>query len=309
MVINYNDIDEKYRTEYYKKERKEKREAAERFIRSLLNDEVDSLIKKIGIKDEDISNLLNKEEGAAEYFVKCLSETTKITGLSKEYITYFRMSCRDDADMQNVYNNLRDELAYECEIKIAKKAKLYPNTWSRFLDNEKGTTENTVRKIEEAFELEPHECELLESKILKDTFLMSEELSELSKNYLEDLVKTTLGKESFLKSDIIKILEEKADLTKSVLETIETTDSKIKQNTLLKLIVAFGLNDKESNAYMEVAGSGFYRKLDVIFLSCIACGYTDPHTVSAIIDRFKNEKKMKNLTNPYKPSFFSSSNP
>ncbi len=285
-VINYTVIDEEYRALYYEKETREKREDAVNFVKGKLEKEVDLLLEKIGIDEKVIDGLMRNDRETARRVAKILEETKAETGISYDAVKTFNLMICLDSKICTAYRDIRNVLLHKQMIKFAKRAELYPNAWNRFLSYENETMENTVQKITTELSLTDEEYESFRSKILDCRFCITKELADKS---------TELFKERQI---TYEEFNEEADITKSVWKAFKKKDSKIQQKTLLKLLIGFKADDETAVGYMKTAGSGFYRKLDIIFRVCIRMGYTNRYIAEAIIDRFVG-KGFRGITNPY----------
>ena len=284
--MDYTVFDEEYRTLYYEKNTRNKREAAVKYVKDKISKETDLLLEEIGADSTVINGLLSNDSKSAHDFSKILKATREKTNISFEAIKKFDLMSCIESEISTAYEDIRNVLLDKCLIDFAKRAELYPNTWNRFLSYEYTTTDGAVRKIEKALNLTEEECIDFEEKVLKDKFTITKQLSEKSIKLFES---RNIPWSTFMLD---------ADVTESVYKTIKKTGSKIQQKTLLKLLIGFRADDSTAKEYMEIAGSGFYRVLDIIFKVCIRMGYTNRYVVEAVIDRFA-ARRVLHSKNPY----------
>ena len=307
--IDYYRICELYRTHYYKQEIREVRDKATDIINKKLEGKADTVLEQIGIDSKLKERLFTGDKDAMLTICDLLTEEMKAFRLSKTAINRFRTSCRGGGSSRRAFDALRKEVISGIAINLATEAGIYPSGWRRFQDNETSTTIDVTKKIEKIYGLTPAECEELEGCMIKNNFVVSKALSELSRQILrsrivgahsDDTSEGSSSAVSFSKEEekaVINLIED-AELSESVWKNIKAEGKNIQQKTLLKLLIAYEADVELANNYMKTAGSGFYRKLDTVFLACISMGYVYPLTVRKVIDYFNEEKNIE-ILNPY----------
>lgn len=64
-----------------------------------------------------------------------------------------------------------------------------------------------------------------------------------------------------------------AGLSPTAMDAFSASDGTVtSQSTLLKLIVAFGMEEQEAMAFLHLAGSDFTLRRDLVVLACLRCG-------------------------------------
>ena len=77
-------------------------------------------------------------------------------------------------------------------------------------------------------------------------------------------------------------------------------EKKTSQDTLLKLVIGFGLDETGAWDFMDTAKSAFAVRRDLVVLSCIRRAYTNPMQVQEILDFFaEGSNGERYYTNPY----------
>lgn len=282
----------------------EKRNAAFCYVSDRLTDKVKKTLEEMGIDEECRNAFISNDKEAETKVINIVESNREELKLSQLGLNAFKNECK--ADKKVALDNLKDLLLEKEFLTLQKKKtkdgksddsqdnKLYPKTWGRFRNGSNYTTQETAEKLAESLSLLPHEKDEFFSLILKDKFEITNELSE--KVFL---LRKNTGKKIV---DFCEYACISGSCWANFYNSKETDKPNIiEQKTLLKLVLAFNIDEENAKAFMALPGSGFYKFLDNIFLACICLNLRDPVDTAEIIDFYinKNTTIDETLSNPY----------
>ncbi len=283
------------------------RNAAFSYVSDRLTEKVKNTLEEIGIDEECKNAFASDDKEAEKKVINAVESNRKELHMSGRSLDAFRNECR--ADKSVALKNLTDLLLEKEFLTLQKKKtkelkpddsqenKLYPKTWGKFRNGSNYTSQETAEKLSESLALSPREKEEFFSLILKDTFEITDKLCE-EVFFLRKKTGKTI--EDFCTHAFISASCWARFYGPRASAKTEQSNN-IEQKTLLKLVLAFDIDEEKSKAFMGIPGSGFYKFLDNIFLTCICFDLHDPINAAEIIDFYIDNNAMinENFSNPY----------
>lgn len=276
---------------------KERRTACKDFVDEKLGERVEAKLEEIGFNKEKQKAFASNEKEAVKSFVEFLKNKGKEINISnreiKEVIT---LSILDKA---KAVERLKEYLLRKERIILRKDIEITAKVFNEFMSAKVYTEEKTLEKIAEGLGLKEGEedYERLKSLRLSRFFLVPLEFREKVQKEKDN---TGMKLEDFLLYALLEKDPWQSFSTKS------KGEKRTSQGTLLKLIAAFGYEEKEARAFLNEIGSDFIMICDLAFLTAITEGYRifgrkDPIDVAEVVDFLSEpeEKFAKNFAEEY----------
>lgn len=164
-----------------------------------------------------------------------------------------------------------------------------PSTWRRIAEGSKAPSEATLQKLIHALALTDDEAAQLRRLVIKDVFddlsRLRPRVRELVKDWRRDMAE---GDEEQAPMTAFLAHSDISPTAMHVFQHDEPDDTS--QKTLLKLLIAFGMDETAARAFLALVDSGFLVRRDLVVLSCIRSHVYQIHDLERILDCFNDLK-------------------
>lgn len=222
-----------------------------------------------------------------------LLETQKdLLGISQKQLREIRRIAK--LDRAAAWQHMTDVLLEEEKLRFRKEAGIAAKVWISFLNHSALPGEATLEKIRSHLTLTWEQQQEFARRIIRYVFWVDHALREKVHKLRRQ---TGLSLSDFLNYAFVG---KEAWEAFYPLEDELFKEKKTSQETLLKLVIGFGLDETGAWDFMDTAKSTFAVRRDLVVLSCIRCGYTDPIQVQEILDFFAEGRNgQRYYANPY----------
>ena len=262
------------------------RNAPVNFVKMRLQKSVRKKLEAAGLTQQLEQGFLDKNPELTNAFYRWLKENAEILNISQDAIRRIKRSAKSSDAMarEAARDDLLDYLLSKEYVLFYQRAKIAAKVWSCFINSTEPTGEITKQKIIQTLELSREEAAEFGKYVISHVICVTKELREkveaLWSNtgmFLADFQNyACVGKEAWEAFYISKKNPEKLRRTS--------------QDTLLKLVIGFGLDEEGAWDFMDTAQSAFIFRKDLVFLSCVCCDYLDPVDVQQILEFFNMDK-------------------
>lgn len=259
------------------------------FVTERLRERMLIRIKKAGLHAKTEQHFL---AGETDTLYKLLEEQKELLGLSQAQMREFRRIAK--LDRKVAWHHLMDMLLEEEKLCFRKEAGFTAKVWLSFLNHSALPGEATLEKIRIHLTLTPEQQQEFERRIIRYVFWVDHTLREKVHSLRRQ---TGLSVSDFL---TYALVGKEAWESFYPIEDESYREKKTSQDTLLKLVIGFGLDETGAWDFMDAAKSAFAVRKDLVVLSCIRRAYTNPIQVQEILDFFAEGKHGERYyTNPY----------
>lgn len=248
----------------------------------LVNFVFDRLRQRVRIRLDDIKldipGFLSGDPNKTDEFYQLLQTHQNALKISKNQMQELKRNAKYDRSC--AVDFLMSVLVKKERIRFCETAGIAAKVWLPFENSTNLTGEATLNKIRTHLDLTPEEQLEFDRRIIRSVFYVHTNL----RNTVHQLQKNTgMTLTEFL--DYAFILK---SAWEAFYKSNEEPDKlkKTSQATLLKLVIGFDLDETGAWNFMDTAKSTFALRRDLVILSCIRGGYTDPIQVWEILDYF-----------------------
>jgi len=265
------------------------RTALVEFVTERLRERMQVFLEEAGLSAEVERRFLDGETAA---LYTLLEEQKDLLGISQKQLRELRRIGK--LDRIAAWQHLTDMLLEEEKLRFRKEAGIAAKVWISFLNHSALPGEATLEKIRSHLTLTPEQQQEFERRILRYVFWVDHALRDKVHRLRKQ---TGLNLSDFLNYAFIG---KEAWEAFYPLEDESFRGKKTSQETLLKLVIGFGLDETGAWDFMDTAKSTFAVRRDLVVLSCIRCGYTDPIQVQEILEFFAEGRNGERYySNPY----------
>lgn len=248
------------------------------FVTERLRERVLVRLEEAGFDRELKQGYLAKDPAKTEAFYQLLQDQREYLGISLKQLQLLKRNGK--ASRECGWECLLDIQLEEAILRFRKEAGIAAKVWLSFRNHTVLPGEATLEKLRSHLSLTPEQQQEFDRRVIRYVFwvdhALREKVHKLRKQTgmsLSDfLTYAFIGKEAW---EAFYPLEDESFIGK-----------KTSQETLLKLVIGFGLNEEAAWQFMEVAKSAFVVRRDLVVLSCLRCEYTDPMEVQEILEFF-----------------------
>jgi len=271
-----------------------------RRLRTALPDYIKRLLRKrallrlepAGITPALEKAFLEKDEAGTKKFFETLKKKADVLELSQNMLLEVKRNAR--VDRKCALDALKDMLLDREIIRFRKEASIAAKDWIPVLNSSVLPGEILLKKISSNLKLTEDQAEEFQWHALHRVFVVSDPLREEVLRLREQSGMSVTDFKTY------------ACIGKDAWESFYQSKAgpgqmkKTSQETLLKLLIGFALMEGEAWDFMDIAGSAFVVRMDLVFLACICCGYQKPLWVMEILDFFAEDDEGNLLyKNPY----------
>ncbi len=261
----------------------EPRAALVKFVDGFLLDRIQKRLEEMGITEACLEQFrletpANKRGPARKVLYQLLEENSQALRLSRENIRLVRRTAR--LNRQAGLETLKTILLKEERIAFRKEAEIDPSVWQNFIHGSNYTGQETLAKLAKGLNLDASQEKVMRSKAIRSSVPVDEDVrKEVKKRSLATGMNLTqfkayacIGKDAW---EVFYVSTKEPERKK-----------RASQETLLKLVVGYGEDEKESWAFMDAVGSGFYVRRDVVVLACILQNRRTPDAVYPVLEKY-----------------------
>lgn len=269
------------------------------YLQELLKERLSARLNKAGITQALRDSFLDEKNPPDPFFEK-LESLAKELKLSKKSITDLKRQAavkqeaaekspdtparkEGPSGRQCALDTLDELLLRKETIRFREMAKINPKIWRDMDLFSVMPGENVQNNIFKTLAMSEDQIARFRSLIIHRKFPVTDDLREKV---------FALRKETGLKLDEFQSY---ALITTDAWESFypardpDAGPKKVRQETLLKLVVGFGLEEQPSWDFLGIAGSVFADRRDLVVLSCICLGYQTPLCVMEVLDFFSQD--------------------
>ena len=263
------------------------RNAPVKFVQRKLLVLVEKKLQEAGLTRQLEQGFLEKDPELTKAFYGWLQANAETLNISQDAIRRIKRTAKSDDAMarEAAQDELRDYLLSKEYILFYQRAKIVAKVWSCFINSTEPTGEITKQKIIDTLGLSPEEAEAFSKCVISHVIYVTKELREKVETLRE---KTGMFLTDFQNYACVgKEAWEAFYISKKNPEKLRRTS----QDTLLKLVIGFGLDEDGAWEFMDTAQSAFIFRKDLVFLACVCCNHMDPVDVQQILDFFNADKE------------------
>ena len=277
--INYVRLEEQLNRLLYDKEIRKLRSALPEYVTGKLRERVSARLREMGVSPAVETEFLSARPILATQFFQIVQERQKELGLSGRKLREFRMTARVDRPGALAY--FQEILLEKEQISFQKEAGIVAKVWLNFLHCRVLPGEATLKKLRHSLELTPEECVEFNRRVIQSVFPVDERLRK-EVHSLREATGMTVSQflvYAWISKDAWEAFyPNRGDGARAAKRT--------SQETLLKLVIGYGLEEEAARAFLAMAGSMFVVRRDLVVLSGIRCSYCQPMQMQEILEFF-----------------------
>lgn len=262
------------------------------FVTQRLWERMQLRLEEAGFNAELKQGFLGEDPVKTDAFYQLLLEKGGSLGISQRQLRELKRNAK--AHRECGWDYLLDIQLEEEKLRFRKDAGIASKVWLSFLNHTVLPGAATLEKIRSQLALTPEQEQEFERRVIRYVFWVDH---ALRKKVHELRKQTGLSLSDFLNYAFIG---KEAWEAFYPLDDESYKEKKTSQETLLKLVIGFDLDEAGAWDFMDTAKSAFAVRRDLVVLSCIRCAYTDPIQVQEILDFFSEGRNGERYyTNPY----------
>lgn len=245
-------------------------------------------LEQFGLDAAAREEFLSAESIRTTRLFRVVQQNQEQLGLSGRMLREFQMTAKIDRESALFF--LEETLLAKEQIKFRKKAGIPAKVWLNFLNCRNSTGEATLEKIRQHLSLNPEEVLEFNRRIIRYVFNVDEPL-KTEVHRLREATGMTVSEflaYAWISTDAWEAFYPICSERKE--EPISKKQKKTSQETLLKLVIGYGLNEEEAKNFMRTAHSVFAVRRDLVVLSGIRCGYQHPMQMQQILEFFAESR-------------------
>lgn len=269
------------------------RTALVEFVVQRLRERVLVRLEETGFDAELKQGYLAKDSVKTDAFYQLLLDKRELLGISQKQMRELKRNAK--ASRECGWDYLLDIQLEEEILRFRKEAGIAAKVWLSFRNHTVLPGEATLEKLRTHLSLTPEQILEFDRRVIRYVFWVDHALREKVHKLRKE---TGMSLSDFL---TYAFIGKEAWEAFYPLEDESFKEKKTSQETLLKLVIGFGLNEAAAWQFMEVAKSAFVVRRDLVVLACIRCEYADPIRVQEILEFFAEGRNGERYyTNPYR---------
>lgn len=269
------------------------RTALVEFVVQRLRERVLVRLEETGFDAELKQGYLAKDSVKTDAFYQLLLDKRELLGISQKQMRELKRNAK--ASRECGWDYLLDIQLEEEILRFRKEAGIAAKVWLSFRNHTVLPGEATLEKLRTHLSLTPEQILEFDRRVIRYVFWVDHALREKVHKLRKQ---TGMSLSDFL---TYAFIGKEAWEAFYPLEDESFKEKKTSQETLLKLVIGFGLNESAAWQFMEVAKSAFVVRRDLVVLACIRCEYADPIRVQEILEFFAEGRNGERYyTNPYR---------
>lgn len=257
------------------------------FVTERLRERMLERLKEVGFETE-----ADLDYFGSESFHQCLLTNREFLELSQRQMRELERNWKANAVCGWEY--LLEVQMKKEKVRFREEAGIAPKVWLSFLNQTVLPGEATLEKLRSHLSLTPEQFQEFDRRVIRYVFWVDDALRKEVHDLRE---RTGRSVSDFLNYAIIG---KEAWEVFYPREAENFREKKTSQDTLLKLVVGFGLDENRAWNFMETAKSTFIVRRDLVVLSCIRCACKDPVEVLEVLDYFNEAPDGERYyVNPY----------
>lgn len=295
--INYVLLEETLNTLLADEEIKQRRYGQVNMVKEKLRERVQSSLDALGFPVETQSLYLDGEAEAAGILAGILPGL-----LSQRKLRSFLLQQSSARPAALAY--LKECMLDKAQIAFRKETGLSAKVWLGFYNSTAATSPETLEIIRRGLKLTNEECRRFDAMAIPEFFPVNDPLKrevhvrrrETGMAILEFLDFAYVSKDAWEAFYPIPPEGDDPPAQEKGIPDIRSTS----QDTLLKLIIGFGIPEADARALLGLAGSDFTLLRDLVFLAAMRTQYGHPDYLPEILDFFAEDEEGKTrYANPY----------
>lgn len=262
------------------------------FVTERLRQRVTVRLEAEGFNAALIQGYLEKDTEKTDAFYQLLLNKREALRISQRQMRELKRNAKINRACGWEY--LQDIQLEEERLRFRKEAGIAAKVWLDFMNQTVLPGEATLAKLRTHLSLTPEQQKEFDLRVIRHTFWVDHDLRKKVHGLRE---RTGMSLVDFL---AYAIIGKEAWEAFYPLEDPSFRGKKTSQDTLLKLVVGFGLNEPAAWQFMQTAKSAFVVRRDLVVLACVRSEYLDPVQVQDILEFFAEGKNgVRYYTNPY----------
>lgn len=278
-VINFVRLEEQLNRLLYDPEIQKLRGALPEYVTGKLRERVSVRLREMGITPAVEAEFCSAQSILTTQIYQIVQERQGELGLSGRKFREFRMIAREDRPGALAF--FHQVLLEKEQTRFQKEAGIVAKVWLNFLHCRVLPGEATLEKLRHGLGLSPEECAAFNSRIIQSVFTVDEAL-RTEVHRLQEATGMTVS-QFLVYAWISKDAWEAFYPTR---RAGATEGKRTSQETLLKLVIGYGLEEAAARAFLKMAGSMFVVRRDLVVLSGMRCGYCQPMQMQEILEFF-----------------------
>lgn len=263
------------------------------FITERLRERVLVRLEETGFDAELKQGYLADDTAKTDAFYQLLQENREFLGISQKQMRELKRNAK--ASRECGWDYLLDIQLEEEILRFRKEAGIAAKVWLSFRNHTVLPGEATLEKLRSHLSLTAEQFLEFDRRVIRYVFWVDHALREQVHKLRKE---TGMSLSDFLNYAFIG---KEAWEAFYPLEDESFREKKTSQETLLKLVIGFDLNETAAWQFMDIAKSAFVVRRDLVVLSCIRCEYSDPIQVQEILEFFAEGRNGERYyTNPYR---------
>lgn len=279
LEIHFVRLEEQLNRLLYDPEIQKRRSALPEYVTGKLQERVEDHLQALGITPAVEAEFLAAPSMVTTQLFQIVQTGQTELGLSGRKFREFRLTAREDRSEALAF--LREALLAKEQTRFQKEAGIAAKVWLNFLHCRVLPGEATLEKLRCSLALSPEECAEFNRRIIQSVFTVDEGL-RAEVHRLREATGMTVSQ--FLVYAWIS-----KDAWEAFYPTRRAGDREGKrtsQETLLRLIIGYGLEETAARAFLTMAGSMFVVRRDLVVLAGLRCGYGKPMQMQEILEFF-----------------------
>lgn len=284
LGIDFVRLEEQLNQLLYDPEIRKRRSALADYVIEKLQCGIDNELAEFGINDSVRQEFLTAPTVRTTQLFRIIRQNQARLGLSGRMFREFGM--RAKIDRESGLDFLSEVLLERRKIDFQKNAGISAKVWLNFLHCRTITKEEVLEKICRQLSLNDTERLEFNRRMIRRVFYVDEALRE-EVHRLRKATGMTVS-EFLVYAWISTDAWEAFYTTQRQEETgvAQEERKKTSQETLLKLVIGYGLDENAAKDFMHAAHSMFVVRRDLVVLAAIRCRYQQPMKMQEILEFF-----------------------
>ena len=267
-------------------------------VRKKLLDRVRSQLADLGFSKEMRQGYLKGDPAAEKMLTDLLPELLSQRKLRSVLLQHKRK------EYASALETLEAHLLDKAQIGFRKESGLSAKVWLGFYNSTSASTPETLNTIANCLKLNETEAAEFLALTIPEILTVNDPLKrevhfrrrETGMAILEFLDYAYVGKDAW---EAFYPIPGETDSEKEE-ESEKKEPRNTSQETLLKLLIGFGLEESDARALLALVDSDFILLRDLVFLASIRMGYNHPDLLPEILDFFAGDEEGRiRYANPY----------
>lgn len=254
------------------------------FVLQKLRLRVRAWLERFGITSDSEDEFLSDKPLGSTRLFQIVQQSREQLGLSNKMLSTFKLTAK--LDRRGALAVLEDALLAKEMIAFRKEAAVSAKVWLNFIHCRNASGETTLNKIRSGLSLDEEDTLLFNSLVIHSVFYVDEamraEVRRLQK--ATGMTLTDFLIYSWISTDAWEAFYPVRKPANA--DAPDADRKKTSQETLLKLVIGFGLDEEGAKEFMLTSHSMFVFRRDLVVLSGIRCGYRTPALMQEILEFF-----------------------